>query len=411
MIDTLGAKCTGCEACVSVCPKGCISMQMDYNGFMYPSINYETCINCGSCDRICPSINRNECNTPLETFVGYNQNEQLRKQSSSGGIFALLAERTIAAKGVVFGAKLEKDLLSVTTDYCENTNDLMPFLESKYVQSRINQSYEKAKRFLNDGREVLFTGTPCQISALKRFLGKDFSNLTTVDVVCHGVPSPGIWEKYVRSWKNALSHSLTTSLSRQQQEILQDCTLEKVSFRSKDQGWKNYGLAHFVSKNNSTQKIVLLDQRYDNPFMKSFLYDLTLRDSCYDCPVKSFRSQSDITLGDAWCIGKYHPEWDDDGGTSVIFANTEKGKKAIKSLTSIKITAIDKNLIYRHNPAIHTSPKRPSRKRNKFFNEIKKGKPILYAIDKCLPPPTYLDKIIWSINNRLKHISKRIKEL
>lgn len=181
--------CCGCSACVQKCPKQCISLKEDNEGFLYPEVDKSMCINCGLCEKVCPVLHQGESRKPLKVYAAKNQDEEIRRQSSSGGIFTLLAEKTIQDGGVVFGARFDEHW-EVKHDYTETIEGLAAFRGSKYVQSRMEDNYRKAEMFLKQGRKVLFSGTPCQVAGLKRFLRKYYGNLLTIDMVCHGVPSP-----------------------------------------------------------------------------------------------------------------------------------------------------------------------------------------------------------------------------
>lgn len=227
-------ECCGCSACASVCPKNCITMSEDSEGFLYPHVDESVCIDCHLCERVCPMINHGKDREPLAVYAAKNSNETIRMQSSSGGIFTLLAERVIDEGGVVFGASFN-DRWEVVHDHVETKEELAKFRGSKYVQSKIGDNYRKVKLFLSEGRNVLFSGTPCQISGLKKYLRKDYDNLLAVDFICHGVPSPGVFRTYLQeeinreaarqgSGKNSVL--LLVSPRRQPQE-------RKIRFRSR----------------------------------------------------------------------------------------------------------------------------------------------------------------------------------
>jgi coenzyme F420-reducing hydrogenase beta subunit len=336
--------CCGCNACVQSCPKDCITMQEDNEGFLYPSINIETCIDCSLCEKVCPEIHQGKGRKPLQVFAAKNKNEKIRVQSSSGGIFTLLAEKTIEENGVVFGARFDENW-EVIHDYTETIEGLSAFRGSKYVQSRIGETFSQTKQFLKAGLKVLFSGTPCQIAGLKLFLQKDYENLLTVDFVCHGVPSPKVWRKYL----NELSNE----------------TVSGISFRDKTKGWKVFSFS--LSKNNQKQGL-FIETLHQNVFMKGFLKDLYLRPSCYDCPSKSFKSGSDITLGDYWGIQDILPEFDDDKGVSLVMINSVKGQEVYNQLNTESIGTTYENALA-GNPSIETSVRKTG-KRDVFMKNM-----------------------------------------
>ncbi len=227
--------CCGCEACVQICPKGCISLNRDSEGFFYPKVDRALCVDCGLCDGVCPVINRSENREPIKTLAAKNRDDQIRANSSSGGIFTLLAQQTIAQGGVVFGAKFN-DRWEVIHDYSETVEGVAAFRGSKYVQSRIGDNFIKVKKFLDSGRRVLFSGTPCQIAGLKNFLGREYDNLLTVDFICHGVPSPAVWERY------------KSEVLRNTPPHCQQPNIQHVSFRGKVRGWRLFSFILRFSK-------------------------------------------------------------------------------------------------------------------------------------------------------------------
>ena len=230
--------CCGCTACASVCPKQCITMQEDEEGFLYPVVNASLCIDCNLCQKVCSELHHMNVRMPLHVYAAKHKDEQVRLASSSGGIFTLLAEKIIDEGGVVFGARFDARW-EVVHDYTETKEGLAVFRGSKYVQSRLEDCYYKVKSFLQQGRKVMFSGTPCQIAGLKNYLRKDDDNLLTVDVVCHGVPSPKVWRMYLneiiarKSKKNSvLSHHSNGKVK-----------IQSIDFRSKSSGWKRYSFA------------------------------------------------------------------------------------------------------------------------------------------------------------------------
>ena len=286
------SQCCGCAACVQRCPRLCISLKEDKEGFLYPVVDKENCIDCGLCEKVCPELNVAQERVPLNVYAVKHKDEEIRMKSSSGGVFTLLAEQIIDEGGVVFGARFD-EYWEVMHDYTETKDGLAAFRGSKYVQSKIGNTYQQAEVFLKQGRKVMFTGTPCQIAGLKRFLRKEYRNLLAVDLVCHGVPSPRVWRMYLK-------------------EISRGENITEVNFRSKDVGWKKYKVV-VNGKDN-----LINEPFYENAFMQAFLRNFILRPSCYQCLAKSGKSGADVTIGDFWGIENVLPEFDDDKGCGLI---------------------------------------------------------------------------------------------
>lgn len=328
--------CVGCNACVQRCPTSCISMKEDEQGFLYPIVDTNRCINCHLCEKVCPVINQSEARKPLKVFAAKNNNKEVKRLSSSGGVFFALAETIIKESGVVFGAKFN-DNWDVVHDFAERLEDVRAFQGSKYVQSRIGDSFAKAEQLLKTGRKVLFTGTPCQIAGLKRFLLKNYDNLITADVVCHGVPSPLVWRDYL----HYITHPQNGSDGKKDLKSTEDiklCEVSRISFRDKRIGWSKYGFSVYTNnqicihhtdshslKNKPEERELLFETLDKNLFMQGFLKNLYLRPSCYECPAKCGKSGSDISLGDFWGIKNTQPQDYDSTGVSLFLAYTHTG--------------------------------------------------------------------------------------
>lgn len=372
--------CCGCAACVQRCPKHCISVQEDAEGFLYPKVDLSRCIDCGLCEKVCPELHAASARKPLATYAGKHKNDEIREGSSSGGVFTALAEKVIETGGVVFGARFDADW-EVVHDYTETMAGLSVFRGSKYVQSRIGNSYTLAEQFLKSGRTVLFTGTPCQIAGLKLFLRKDYDQLLTVDVICHGAPSPGVWRQYLQEeiarQRNRKNANLPSPISGS------DVRVVDIAFRNKVPGWKKYSFALTLSATGKNGKDFSFCSRIpftENLFMQGFLADLYLRPSCYACPAKGGQSNSDLTLGDFWGIQHVMPQLDDDKGISVVLVNTEKGQTLLDQ-TKINVWPTDYLQVLPYNPALERSAQKPL-KRERFYasgNNI----PISKRIVKC----------------------------
>ena len=297
-------ECCGCTACFHICPINCIVMKEDEEGFLYPNIDKAKCIHCNKCKEVCPNRNIENRNTRTQTFVGYYKDDEVRKQSSSGGIFSAIAEWILQQKGVVFGAAFDENF-EVHHIAVETKEELIKLRGSKYVQSRLENTFLEAKEYLEKKRKVLFTGTACQIAGLKNYLSAEYENLYTVDVLCHGAPSPKIWRMYLDDKKEQYQASIN-----------------KVEFRNKDDGWKNY----FINIAFSNMKR-FYTHYYKDKFMRMFLDNLDLRPSCYSCVFKEIPRISDVTIGDSWGVENYMPDMDDDKGTSVILVHSSNGEK------------------------------------------------------------------------------------
>lgn len=379
-------QCCGCEACAQICPRHCIKMQPDKEGFLYPLTDTQNCINCHLCENVCPTIHKNATREPSKINLVKNPNENIRIQSSSGGAFSIIAEQIIKEHGVVFGAYFDKDW-NVIHGYIENIEDLQKFRGSKYVQSHVANTFHDVKKFLIQGRKVLFSGTPCQIAALDKFLNcQEYDNLYKLDFICHGVPSPGIWQAYL--------NDIT----------LNNKTIDKISFRDKIHGWKNFSMAITFATTDATKGYTKYEPIDKNPYLKGFIANLFLRPSCHNCNFKHFSSKSDITLADAWGMWEYAPEQFDDLGSSLLISFTPKAQTLIKTLF-VKNILCDSSIIKKYNPAAYISPKVP-KKRTKFFKLISKYD-FVTAINKCLPPPTFIDKVLWSINKRIRRHAEK----
>ncbi len=319
-------QCTGCAACASACPTNSISMREDLEGFLQPHINVDTCIKCHKCEMTCPIITPLATPTDFETqaFAAINKDEAVRMRSSSGGMFYALAKWMIEQGGVVFGARFD-DNWDVVHGYTETIEGIEPFMRSKYVQSRIGETYKQAKDFLKAGRQVLFVGTPCQIGGLYAYLGKEYENLIMVDFICHGVPSPGVWRRYLG-------------------ESFNGGVVQSFNFRDKTEGWTpNQCIASVTTTNTTvvtetattttTTTTTVRAKLMANPFFRGFRKDIYMRRSCYDCQFRTYHRISDFTLADFWGVQNV-PEMFDNKGTSIVFVHTKKANEVLHEVAS-----------------------------------------------------------------------------
>lgn len=356
--------CCGCSACTTCCPKQCITMKEDDEGFSYPEVDMRTCINCGLCEKVCHELHPYDERKPLNVYAAINNDEQIRLNSSSGGIFFLMAEKTIREGGIVFGARFEDDW-QVVLDYAETLDGVKQFMGSKYVQAQTGSAYKDAESFLQQGRNVLFSGTPCQIAGLHHYLRKHYNNLTTVDFVCHGVPSPKVWRTYLSE--------VVSSIHK----------IDDIKFRNKSNGWKKFNFV--LSYKEENHNIIISSYHKDNHYMRAFLSDMILRPSCYNCKAKYGSSHSDITIADFWGIQNVMQDMDDDKGTGMVFINTEKGRDIIdwEKMTYRKST---EDIAYKYNRGL-SSVREPHKKRKKFFAHLNKTESVIDLINRCLQPP------------------------
>lgn len=343
--------CCGCAACVQRCPKQCITLSEDEEGFLYPKVDVTSCIECGLCEKVCPVLHQETPRLPDVCYAAITPNEKIRKESSSGGIFTAIASAVLKEGGVVFGARFDTDW-SVMHDYTETHEGLAAFRGSKYLQSRIGNTFRQAEDFLKSGRKVFFTGTPCQIAGLRRYLRKDYPNLLTMDFICHGVPSPLVWQQYLQEVRK--KHS--------------DIKISQIYFRDKTIGWKKFSLK--ITQIKEQEEITVLSEPFlQNIYMLGFLKDIYLRPSCYSCAAKSMKSGSDLTIGDFWGIHQKMPEWDDDRGTSCVLIQTEKGKQYFEQ-AQLKYQEVAYSIIKDGNTALEHSPVANTHKRTAFFNSF-----------------------------------------
>ena len=350
MIKIEKEKCCGCSACEQACPQNCIVMEMDQEGFFYPNVNHTRCIDCKICERVCPFLSEHKNTEFKPQIVGAKANDdKVRYWSSSGGIFTLIAEKIIDDGGVVFGAEMSEDCSYVRHVVVNDKENLYKLRGSKYIQSRINNTYSVIQTYLREGKRVLFTGTPCQISGLRLFLKKDYEDLFCVDIICHGVPSEKLWNSY-------LSH-----IERKYRK-----KIKSVAFRSKKYSWGNFGF------NLSFDKKSVFKYSFEDPFFRMFNSSYSMRPSCYECKSKGSRTLADMSIGDFWGIDKVFPDFNDDKGVSIVLVNTAKGKylfEQIKDRMSLTDDFIEYDTAITYNPPIEFSIEKSSM-RTSFYEDV-----------------------------------------
>jgi len=329
------SRCSGCGACAQKCPHGAIAMQPDAEGFFRPQTDAQKCVDCGLCAAVCPVNDPPKLRETPTAFAAYSQNTELRRVSSSGGVFSELAAQILARGGAVIGAAMAPDGV-VRHRVIESEAELEVLRGSKYVQSEAWHTYPTVRKLLESGREVLFSGTPCQVNGLSKYLGKAHEKLILVDIICHGVPSPKAWNAYVA-----------------QRQQTAGSTIAAVNFRSKTSGWANYQLQIRFENGTTYEK-----DRQTDPFMRAFLKNAILRPSCHQCASKGAQRASDLTLADFWGVTRCIPELDAYDGVSLVLINTPKGAALLDSCGSnlvMKETEVEKaleaNSAYRQSAA------------------------------------------------------------
>lgn len=306
------AACTGCGACANACARRCITMEADAEGFLYPHIDAAACVHCGQCQAVCPVANPTDLTGTPTAYIARTTDEAVRRASSSGGAFSVLAGAVLAQGGTVWGAAFDDEYA-----VCHRgvAGDLSPLRGSKYVQSRIGDAYRQVKATLESGKPVYFSGTPCQVEALLSFLGKDYDNLYTQDIICHGVPSPAVWEAYLRRHRR---HG----------------ALRAVSFRDKTCGWRYFSMKIRAGHRTYVRR---LDQ---DVYLRLFLDNSILRPSCYECAFKKPVRRSDFTLADCWNLHTLNAGADDDKGLSLLFVNTAKGRALLEQAEGLSLKEV-----------------------------------------------------------------------
>ena len=335
--------CVGCGACTAACPKGCISMRFDNEGFLYPYIDADECVECGACGAVCPVYAPYTADGQPEAFTAADRDNDIKRRSSSGGIFFRLAERFIDEGGVVVGAAMTPDNRGVKHIPVYNIEDIGAVLRSKYVQSSTEEAYAEVLQALDAGKKVLYCSTPCQVAGLKKLTDSD--RLYTVDFICHGVPSPKAWRKYIEARKSEAG-----------------APVSDVNFRDKRYGWQMYSMSiGFADGGTYT------GTKDEDSFLRAFRKDICLRPSCHECRFKTISRVSDITLGDNWAApaGNTYAE---AMGSSVVFTHTEKGVVLFEAACGDKadIKKADASELAAHNAAMIKSAPAHAR-RNEFF--------------------------------------------
>lgn len=336
--------CCGCGACENKCPQQCIKLEKNPEGFLYPNIDSTKCINCHLCEKVCPILHPFENKLPYKTLAIKNKNQQIRKNSASGGLFSILAETMIEQGGCVYGAAFTKDW-NVQHICVTKKDELSPLRGSKYLQSSIGLCYQDIESKLKRGIPVLFTGTPCQISGLKHYLIKEYTNLYTAEIICHSVISPQLWQAYLNFVSNGEK-------------------ITSVNFRDKRFGWKDYTILI-----KGVKKIFIKNISAENFYMSCIFKGLLSRYSCYECPVKNGKSSCDITIGDFWGIDTIDKKFYDSLGVSVALLRNPK-IESLLNLSNCEHKEFRYEDALKYNKAIEKPLLLPP-ERQTIYNEIK----------------------------------------
>lgn len=351
----LNHKCSGCTACAQICHKKAIEMKADCEGFFYPHIDMEKCVNCMKCEKICPVININNYNKNNELslcYSGYTQIPSELKTCASGGIATVISKEVIKNGMLVFGCRYSDDFSYAYYDYAVDEDDLQLFKSSKYIQARKGNSFEQIKNFLNQDKSVLFIGLPCDVAGLLAFLGKKHKNLYTIDLICHGATSEKVNDEYVRIKEKEYGSKVVY-----------------MNLREKIAGW----VPPYLCMRFQNGKV------FSEPFHNTeygVAFAEFSRNYCYNCEFKGDNRPSDITIGDYWGLKEHEEGWNSDG-VSILFVHSEKGKKIVENLNDVFIMAQDKEKAEKHNPCYNAPRKDTGRRKRYAKNFTKNG--LLYA--------------------------------
>lgn len=377
-IALMGDRCCGCGACSAACPKACISMESDLWGFRRPKVDTLPCTDCGLCVSACPALSAGESDIALSVSWARSKNKDELAQSSSGGIFGLLASACFSSDGIVVGAAWDNDFHSVSHVIANDPSDLDALMRSKYVQSSVgSRVYRVVRSALREGKRVLFSGTACQVAGLRGYLGKlaDSELLLAVDVICHGVPAPALWERWAAY-----------------REKVAGAKLVGMNMRSKTTGWLSYSASYEYGEEKDGRSRTDSTIFRDDWYFKTFLSNACLRQSCFSCPSKR-RCGSDLTLGDFWGVQSAHPEVDYTGGISAVICNTEKGEAAFKAISdSLELGSSTFEKVLAGNPSLAASVA-PYARYDEFMADLAAGKKISELMDAYAFKLSFLQRV------------------
>lgn len=359
--------CTGCTACYNICPKNAIKMKENEEGFLYPEIDKNKCINCDLCKKICPINNNIEQNKEnIEVYAATAKDNNILMNSSSGGMFTIIAEPILEMNGYVYGSIFDEHL-NVVHKCINSKQELIQLRGSKYVQSNLKNIFKDVKEKLKNNNYVLFSGTPCQIAGLKSFLGREYDKLYTIDLICHGVPSQKIFDKYIKF-------------------IGKGKKITEFKFRDKEKKDTNIQILSYYRGN---KKIKIRNPQLD-PYYNAFFSKYIFRESCYRCKFANTNRIGDFTLGDFWGVQNYHKEFKNNRGVSAIILNTKKAKDFFECNIKNKINFIKTDIDYikEKNHNLNSPNDRPN-VRNEIYKDLNE-EGFKYIVKKFLTPEKYL---------------------
>ena len=361
----LSTLCTGCSACANICPRDAISMNWSPSGFLTPAVNLEACVHCGLCTKTCPVLNPParppQAFDEPRAYAAWALDEAVRLNSSSGGVFTILARHILAQGGVVYGVAWNTDgELSVRHVRLDSLPELKLLNGSKYLQADPGHAYRDIKKDLKEGKTVLFSGTPCQAAALRAYLKKPWDSLFIIDIACHGVPSKNLFDAYRQDYERSTGRQISC-----------------INFRDKTHGWNHYSVMKFHRDGSGSGARIYTEDL----FMQAYLSDICLGEACYNCPHASGPRTSDLTLADFWGAGYFHPKWDDSRGISLVLANTSRGEELLNQCGKELFLHRENWQAVKHtNRGIRRQPAFPSRLARRNFLRDLRQKPFTEAV-------------------------------